>query len=307
MNTQDISILIISFNCWDLLDKCIRSILASNISVKEIVVIDNFSLDGTPEKFRKTYPGLTFIENSKNIGHPRAVNQGFKIVTGEHILLLDSDTELSCDAIRNLSAFLGNHPDICMVAPRLLSSDGSIQESARNFPSAWNGLFSRQGVLTRIFPNNIFSRKYLLTDSHVKQTPFQVEHVSSAAIFFRKSLLDLVGPFDEAYKGYWVDADWCMRIQKSGEKIFAEPRAVISHHEQLNRYSKQSNSRIILFHKGVFRFYRLHYTYGYFDPRSLIAATLLFIRALVCFVINTTKKQYTEHKDPLSLHRSCRT
>lgn len=301
MNTQDISILIISFNCWDLLDKCIRSILASGTSLKEIVVIDNASTDGTPEKFRKTFPDITFVENSKNIGHPRAVNQGFKTVTGNRILLLDADTEVKYGALRKMSEFLDEYPDVCMVAPRLFNTDGSIQEGARNFPTVFNGIFSRRGLLTRIFPNNIFSRKYLALDSHTKQTPFQVEHISSAAMFFRKSLLDSVGSFDEAYKGYWVDADWCKRIQKAGEKIFCIPKAVFIHHEQNYSYSKKNYSRIISFHNGVSRFYRLHYTLGYLDPRYLIADLLLSIRMLILLAINMLKKSSATHKDPLSL------
>ncbi len=143
-----------------------------------------------------------------------------------------------------------------------------------------------------------------MSDSHVKQTPFQVEHISSASMFFRKSLLDSVGLFDEAYKGYWVDADWCKRIQKAGEKIFCVPKSVIIHREQNHSDLKKSRSRIIFFHTGVFRFYRLHYTWGYLDPRTLIAALLLSIRALINLAINETKKTSAAQKDPLLLRKS---
>ncbi len=69
--------------------------------------------------------------------------------------------------------------------------------------------------------------------------------------------------------------------------------------EQNYSYSKKSHSRIIVFHPGVFRFYRLHYTWRYLDldPRTLIAALLLSIRAFINLVINDTKKSSAAHED----------
>ncbi len=300
MPQQKLTILIISFNGWRYLDSCLNSILASGSHFFEIIVIDNASVDGTPEKLRNKYPFIRLILNPSNVGHTRAVNQGCRLADGDRILLLDADTELRADAIKQMSMLLDEDPGISMAAPRILNSDGTIQESARNFPSALNGIFGRQSVLTRLFPNNPFSSRYLAKYNYGKQIPYQVEHISAACMMFSKSLIETVGEWDEGYHSYWVDADWCKRLQEAGKTICCVPSAVIIHHEQISRFLRKSPVRIIKFHTGAYRFYRLHYTKGRWDPRSLAAGILLSGRLLVLLAINVFKKSPGSHMDPLS-------
>ncbi len=82
-NIIDISVLIISFNCWDLLDACLKSIYSSEDPFKEIIIVDNNSADNTCEKLKSDYPEIILIENSENVGHPRAVNQG-EVIMKDH-------------------------------------------------------------------------------------------------------------------------------------------------------------------------------------------------------------------------------
>jgi len=230
MKHDALSVVTVTYNCWNYLDKCIRSILDSGFSVSEIIVVDNASVDGTSEKIRNKYPNIRLIENSENLGAIRGVNLGYRAATGKRILVLDSDTELKHDTIRLMYEYLDKHPEVTLVVPRTFDDDGSIQETARKFPSVINGIFGRQSILTKLFPNNPFTRRYLLQDHLDSQEPFQVEMVSAACIMFRKSIFDSVGLIDEGYGktvGYWNDADWCKRIQKSGGIIHCLPSAVI--------------------------------------------------------------------------------
>lgn len=300
MTLNNLSVLIVSFNCWHYLKDCIQSILASTYPVSAIIVVDNASVDGTPEKLQALYPRVRLIRNSKNLGLPRAVNQGLKESTGERILLLDADTEVEQNAIKHMSTFLDERPEVSMVAPRTLNSDGTTQETARNFPSVMNGLFGRQSILTRLFPDNRFSRRYLSRDHLSSQEPFPVQQVSAACMLFRKSILDTVGMMDEGYRVYWVDTDWCKRIQKAGGTVYCVPRAVITHHEQNKPFRKKNPARIVDFHRGAYRFYHLHYTWGVSDPRSVTAAFLLTLRGLIFLAINFLKKPPESHEDPFS-------
>ena len=306
MTSPSLSILITSFNCWDLLNACLRSIFSSDYPAFEIVVVDNASIDGTVEKLHITYPMVRVIENSENLGHARAVNQGFKLVTGQRVLLLDADTELRPDAITNMSAFLDDHPEVYLVAPRTFNSDGTLQHSARNFPSIMSGLFGRQSFMTRLFPKNPFSRRYLALYHIDTQTPFRVQHVSAACMLFNREILSKVGLWDEGFHSYWVDADWCKSILKAGGNIYCVPKAVVIHHEQYSRFLKKSPIRIIKFHVGAYRFYRRHYTLGIWDPRTLIAAIALATRAFLLLVINSLKRTSQCYRDPLSKNKKMR-
>ncbi len=296
-----LSIFIVSFNCWDHLHACLGSIFASGAVIREVVVFDNASVDGSTQRLKTTYPQVRTVESPENIGHTRAVNKGLKLVTGKRVLLLDADTEVRPDAIGTMTSFLDEHPDAWMVAPRTLNTDGTIQETARNFPTPINGLFGRQSFLTKLFPNNRFSCAYLGRGNLGRSEPFPVEFVSSACMLFDRIVPETVGTLDEGYSGYWVDADWCKRVQKAGGRIYCVPRAVIVHHEQNKVDRKRSPARIISFHTGAYRFYRLHYTFGSWDPRNLVVGFLLSARALLSLIANRFLKSDSSRQDPLSL------
>ena len=130
--------------------------------------------------------------------------------------------------------------------------------------------------------------------------PIPVDHVSAACMLFRRELYEKIGDWDEQYHSYWVDADWCKRIQLAGEKIYYVPKAVIIHHEQNHRSFKKNWKRIVWFHTGAFRFYSKHYTSNPWDPRRLIAWVILAFRTLIKLTINYFKKSSPTRVDPLT-------
>lgn len=291
-----LSILIVSWNCWPDLRNCLRSIYDSDFQDFEIVVIDNASADGTPENLRKSFPEVNVQVNSVNKEYSAAANQGFSLVRGRFVLLLDADTEVPRDTIGELMAFMAERGDVSLIAPRTLNSDGTIQESARNFPSAINALFGRQSLLTNLFPNNPFSRRYLARDHLHATRPFQVDQIGSACMLFPRALLDEVGGFDEGFKAYWGDADWCMMLKKAGKKVFCVPAVNIVHHEGRAKGKKKKTSRIWIFHLGAYRFYTKWQTLGVLDPRSLFAGLALALRALVVTVLNSFSPSHPPSK-----------
>lgn len=301
ISQPQLTILIISWNCWDHLNACLSSISKSSFTDFEIIVIDNASVDGTGEKLKFNFPNVHFYQNDKNIGHTRAVNQGFKLVRGEHILILDADTELYEDTISQLMEFIVKQPDVTLVTPRAYYADGTIQETARNFPSVSSGLFGRQSLLARLFPNNIFTRRYLGRSNIEATGPFVVKQIAAACMLLPRALLDVVGDWDEGYGGYWVDTDWCMEVNKKGGRIYCLPGASFIHHENNKRGKKKSTLRIILFHRGAVRLYRKHYTLGYIDPRLLVALVALSLRALLLIITNSCRSSKTDDNDVKTL------
>ena len=275
-----LTVFTITWNGWADTRRCLQSVLDSTLPPHEIVVIDNHSEDGTPAHIARLFPQVKLVCNSENVGHTRAVNQGLAIAAAEYILLLDSDTELAPNAPALLLEYLEQHPEVGIVAPRTYNTDGSIQLSARRFPSAINGLFGRQSLLTRWFPNNRFSRRYLQSDELATTVPYDVEQVSAACMLFRRMLSQTVGPWDERYFAYWVDTDWCYRVRERGWKIACVPRASVVHHEQNRSGKRKSPRRIWMFHYGAYRFYRKTRTKGAFDPRAVAAMVALTVRGL---------------------------
>lgn len=284
-----VTVLIVTWNAWHHVEPCLVSIQESDFRDLEIVVIDNASVDGSADKLEQAFPQVRLIRNSENVGHTRAVNQGFRVARGELILVLDADTESSPNAIGLMVRYLDEHPDIDLVAPRTYNSDGTVQETARNFPSAISGLFGRQSLLTRLFPGNPFSQRYLQRESLNATFPFRVESVASSCMLLRKSLIDRFGEWDEGYPGYFVDTDWCYRLMRAGAKLFCVPAARVVHHEMNSCTRKRSPRRIMMFHQGALRFYRQNRTLGWLDPRTVLAAAAVSLRAGLLIALNSFK------------------
>jgi GT2 family glycosyltransferase len=281
-----VSVIIVSWNDWPKLYACLRSLESSALPGTEIIVVDNGSIDNTPENIGKYFPSIRLYRNDRNMGHCKPVNQGMAVSRGRYIFLLDSDTELIGDCFTSLYAFLEARPEVAAVAPRTFNTDGSVQETARNFPTPLGGLFGRQSLLARAFPNNPITRRYLRRECISETEPFEVEQVGSAAILFRRELYEQYGPWDEGYFAYWNDTDWCRRLRVAGERIFCLPTAHLIHHEANSRGKRKSLLRLWLFHYGAWRFYTRWYTFGWWDPRSIAAAMALGMRGGLMLAAN---------------------
>ena len=75
----DISICMVSLNCWPVLQDCLESLRASSPSVShEIIIVDNGSTDGIAERLCENYPDVKFVENGRNAVIFQGVTLGAK-------------------------------------------------------------------------------------------------------------------------------------------------------------------------------------------------------------------------------------
>lgn len=290
----NLSIVIVSWNEWPKLRQCLTSIHRGMLPAVEVLVIDNASSDGTPDLIRTQFPSVDVHCNRRNLGATKALNFGFARARGEFILKLDADTELMNDCTARLLEFLDRHPDVDLVAPRTFNTDGTIQETARHFPGALSGIFGRQSTLTRWFPNNPISRRYLARQFLAATEPFEVDQVGGAFMLFRRRLLSEVGFLDEGYYHYWDDSDWCCRLRAADKRIFCVPAAEIFHHEGNARGKRKRPKRIWMFHYNAYRFYTRWRTLGYGDPRSVLAGFALLARALLLMGYHSMPRRRSE-------------
>ena len=287
---EALSILIVTWNSWRDLERCLESLRRARLQPGEILVFDNGSVDGTPEKVAERFPEVRLERSPTNLGLPPAVNRGLRLARGEYVMLLDVDTEVAPETPGRLLEFMRAHPGVSLCAPRVHTPEGQIEPSARRLPSVMSGLFGRQSILRRLFPGNPFTRRYLIAERFDSREPFQVEQVSAACMFMRRALLEEVGPWDEGFRCYWVDTDWCATLRDAGKAVYCVPDVHIVHHENNRANKKKSPWRIRHFHIGAYRVYRKHWTFGVLDPRALFAAAALGLRAVVMLALNELKR-----------------
>lgn len=292
MRTNLLSIAIVNYNNRKELEKCLQSINKTKGSLElEIYVYDNNSTDGSQEMIRTSYPSVCLIRSSRNQGLTPGLNIIFKKASGHHILILDSDTELNTNALKNLSTFLLNRNDVGIVGARVFSEDGSIQETARRFPNFLSGLFGRRALMTRLFPNNRISRRFTCMENVNSTEPFEVDYVSTACMMMKREVLEKTGDMDEDFFVYWTDVDWCRRVKNDGFKIFCVPSAKIIHYERYKPWIKKSPKMIIDFNRGAYLYYRKHNIRSRFSPLNLFSAAMLIFRTGLHLFLNYFKRK----------------
>lgn len=276
----DVAVVIVSYHCRDDVARCVASVLASVHSVAvEVVVVDNGSTDGTVELLRAGFRAVEVIEMGENAGFSRANNRGIAATTARHVLLLNPDTVVDPGALDRLVAFADADPAVGVVAPRLVNPDGTDQLTARAFPTAAAAVFGRRSPLTRWFPRNRWSTRFLAGRDAAGDEPFRIDWVSGAAMLVPRTVIDRVGGFDEAFFLYWEDADWCRRIHDAGFEVWCEPRARVVHDEGGTRGHAWPTPVVRHFHRGAYLYWRKHHAPQAWNPARWAAAGALTVRA----------------------------
>ena len=98
MNIKDITVGIVTFRSEKVIFKCLKSLE----NIKKIIIIDNSNDLILKEKIKKVYPHINFILSKKNNGYGGGNNKIFKLAKTSHVLVLNPDTILSKNCIKEL-------------------------------------------------------------------------------------------------------------------------------------------------------------------------------------------------------------
>jgi len=237
----DLSIIIVSWNTKEFLLSCVRSVFESGQGIsREVIVVDNGSQDGSGHEVKKIFPLISLVENERNLGFAKAVNQGLQMASGRYILLLNPDTQMKDGAIERFVSFMDFHPDTGVAGAQLLNSDGSKQNSIANFPSLATELFNKS-LLRRLFP------KWFPGKERNYSEPVEVNSVIGACMMVRREALDQVGLLDEDYFLFLEETDWCYRMKKAGWKIYHVPQTEVFHFQGKSAETDKKRARVEYF------------------------------------------------------------
>ncbi|TVR99183.1 MAG: glycosyltransferase family 2 protein [Rhodospirillales bacterium] len=274
----DLSVVVVTWNSRHDIHRCLASVTDSSRSVREIIVVDNGSTDGTVEHVRRFFPSAVVIRNGANLGHARAANIGFERARGRYVVILDADTEFRRELLPAMVDFLEREPSAHICAPRLYYPDGRLQETNRNLPTPAAAVFGRRSLVARLWPGNPLTARYLRRDLRGETRPHPVQQVSAAVMMFRRDMIERIGGWDEGFFAYWLDTEWCIRAGKAGLGVWSLPHLSATHHESNRPAVRKTWRRLWMFHRGAMRLYRLHYAGGPLDPRCWVAGALLMVR-----------------------------
>jgi N-acetylglucosaminyl-diphospho-decaprenol L-rhamnosyltransferase len=237
-----LSIIIVSYNCRDLLAACIDSIKRSGSALAiELIVVDNASIDDTVSMLHADYPDVITIANPANDGFSVANNIGMRIATADYCLLLNPDTELTeGDMLDDMVKFLDEHPQVGAVGGNLRDPAGNKQVSAGYRPTPLT-LFAFSFFLAKLTGNRIRGLSLLPGRSsfvdHV-----EVDWICGACMMVRREVLETSGMLNESYFMYGEDIEWGCRITADGWTLCHLPAATVTHVERGTQQQEEGTS-----------------------------------------------------------------
>ena len=282
---HDLAIVIVNLDAVDMLRDCLASLRRHAGAVRtQLIVVDNGSRDASVSMVQAHFPEVLVLPQGKNLGYVPANNIGLREVTAPYTMFLNNDTLVEPHALELIVEFLDANPKVGAVSGKILNPDGSDQGTARRFPTVANALFGRRSWLTRHFPNNRWSRSYMVGRHRSDDEPFEVEILSSACMVVRTDLAKALGGMDEDFKLYWVDAELCSRVRARGLEVWCVPRSRIIHFEGQGGSTRTFRQRMrstIAFHMDAYHAYTKVYGFAPWRPGAVMVGALLALRGLM--------------------------
>jgi hypothetical protein len=284
MDKPQVSVIIVNYNVKDWILSCLKSLYAyiPETLLIETIVIDNNSSDDSVKSIKNDFPQVIMIENNYNAGFPKANNQGFEIAKGKYILMLNPDTEFLDDSLVKLYHYIENNPDIRLIAPMLLNTDGSRQLSVWRFPEL-GYIFCETHYL------NIFLGKKNYADKDLTQ-PFEADCFSGSAILFNKNVFDKIEMLDETM--FWIeDVEFCYRAKEAGMKLVYYPLAQVKHHIG---QSAKKNYKISLSNQifNKIKFFKKHHNFVEWQLVTILSFYHVLLKLIVFGLLSPFNKIY---------------
>lgn len=247
-----VSILIVNYNGGTVVLDCLQSLYTHLQTIPyEIILLDNASQDGSPDAIAAQFPDVILIRNARNAGFGQGNNIAAAKAKGELLWLLNSDTRLTDDIVPALINQLKTDPQIGILGPKLLNSDGSFQFSI----SQEIGIVGEFRTLKLVRQSLDPQRQAKLAEAYSELQSVAI--VRGAAMLMRRALFEQVGGFDETFFMYFEESDLCQRVRALGLQIVYMPTVSLIH---LGSYSinQQSNRMAVEYRRSQLYYYQKH-------------------------------------------------
>jgi GT2 family glycosyltransferase len=197
MKRRTVGVVILNYNCAELLRECITSVLNQSYPVAVVIFVDNASTDGSYELVRTNFKNVISIRNEENIGLA-GLNIGIKVALEhgcDYIMYLDSDAKLDFATIEILLRFLEANPRCGIVGP-------THMKYVTKEPYFIGSYIDLSSVTSKPAKSN--------------QDFVECDYVGNSLI--RREILNRI-LFDESFFVYYGDTDLCLNAKKLGYKV----------------------------------------------------------------------------------------
>jgi GT2 family glycosyltransferase len=246
-----ISVVVVNWNGGDMVQDCLRSLVAdgdpSGTGGVEILLVDNASTDGSPDRALAAFPGVRLVRRPGNEGFAAAANEGIRHSRGAVVVLVNNDACVLPGFLDALTAPMAapGGADIAAVTGRVLLAGHFRPAGPDDEPG--DGLVGRDGgrwvrvsgeeggVRLLNSTGNLVTRsgnggdRDWLAPADAPPAPAEVFGFNGGCVALRRRALDEVGLFDAGLFMYFEDTELSWRLRRAGWRIAHAHGAVTEH------------------------------------------------------------------------------
>jgi GT2 family glycosyltransferase len=211
-----VTVIICNWNGGDFVTRCLKALERQTYGDFRVVVVDNASTDGSPERIERNFPAVQLVRAGGNLGFARANNIGFQRAEGsEWVALLNPDAFAEPGWLEKLVAASQQHPECASIGSRLLRADDPATLDGTGDVYHVSGLHWREG-------HGKPMEGWALVGKEIFSP-------CAAAALYRLSAVRDAGGFDEDYFCYAEDVDLGFRLHLMGYQSWYAPDSVAHH------------------------------------------------------------------------------
>ncbi len=249
-----IGAVVVDHDAGPLLAGCVRSLLEEGAT--PVVVVEN----GAAGSAAGALEGLAadpvrIVRPGRNLGFGAGVNRGLAALAGESpppewVLVCNADLRVHPGALAALRQALESEPAWALAGPRIFTEAGDVYPSVRNFPSFTDA--AGHALLALFNPDNPFTQRYN-PGTPEGDVVTGAGWVSGSCFMARRSALEELGGFDEAYFMYNEDMDLCWRAHDAGWGVGFAGTAAVTHVQGVST-ARHPYRMMLAHHRSALRF-----------------------------------------------------
>lgn len=220
--SPSVDVVVLNYNGKRFLDDCFQSLRKTNYPNYKVYLLDNASTENDIEYVKQNYPEAEVIAVNPNKGYCGAYNIGFKHCKGKYFVCLNNDVTVDPDWITHMVELAESDEKIAAIQPKLRSM---MEPHKLEYAGAAGGMMDKYG-----YP---FCRGRLFDTVEEDKGQYddnaEIFWASGAALFVRKSALEVTGDFDETIAHHMDEIDLCWRFILMGYTCRVAYKSIIYH------------------------------------------------------------------------------
>ncbi len=213
-----IGIIIVNWNRKADLLRCLKSVQTTDYPCYQVVVVDNGSTDGSVEAVRESFPAVTLLLQTENLGYTGGNNLAIRYLLDrqvDYFFLLNNDALIDEQTLSILVDTAWQNPSAGFLGPLVLTIEKPdvILTAGGSLVNGWRA--EQRGI------GEVNCGQYAI--------PEEVDYISGCALLVPRRVIEQIGVLDEDFFSYDEDMEWCRRGNKHGWQVLLVPRAKAWH------------------------------------------------------------------------------